>query len=145
MQIHDTRQDRINLIHNNKRCGLTKIDEVVLFLLISSFYFRGTKHICMYVHNQNSYCLAVGVVIGEWMAILDILLKRPMAWRSFICSPAAVTILPVTMHTLDEGECIWKEKSGVLRKGIILLAKRNMENVEKKEKGKTTKFLVICS
>jgi len=68
-----------------------------------------------------------------------------MAWRSFICSPAAVTILPVTMHTLDEGECISKEKSGVIRKGIILLAKRNMENVEKKEKGKTTKFLVVCS
>jgi len=144
MQIHDTRQDRINLVHNNKRYGLTKIDEVVLFLLISSFYFRGTKHICMY--NQNSYCLAAGVIVGERVAILDILLKRPMAWwRSFICSPAAVTILPVTMHTLDEGECISKEKSGVLRKGIILLAKRNMENVEKKEKGKTTKFLVVCS
>jgi len=78
MQIHDTRQDRINLVHNNKRYGLTKIDEVVLFLLISSFYFRGTKHICMYVHNQNSYCLAVGV-IGEWVAILDILLKSKEA------------------------------------------------------------------
>jgi len=66
MQIHDTRQDRINLIHNNKRYGLTKIDEVVLFLLISSFYFRGTKHICMceYEHNQNSYCLAAGVRTG---------------------------------------------------------------------------------
>jgi len=98
------------------------------------------------VYNQNSYCLAAGVIVGERLAILDILLKRPMAWwRSFICSPAAVTILPVTMHTLDEGECISKEKSGVLRKGIILLAKRNMENVEKKEKGKTTKFLVVCS
>merc|ERR1712112_485830 len=107
--------------------------------LISSFYFRGTKHICMYVNNQNSYSLAAGVV-GKWAA--DILLKRPMAWRPFICSPAAVTILPVTMHTLNEGECISKEKSGVLRKGIILLARRNMENVEKKEKGKTTKFLV---
>lgn len=96
----------------------------------------------MYVNNQNSYCLAAGVV-GKWAA--DILLKRPMARRPFICSPAAVTILPVTMHTLNEGECISKEKSGVLRKGIILLARRNMENVEKKEKGKTTKFLVVCS
>jgi len=65
MQIHDTRQDRINLVHNNKRYGLTKIDEVVLFLLISSFYFRGTKHICMY--NQNSYCLAAVVVeVNGW-------------------------------------------------------------------------------
>jgi len=33
MQIHDTRQDRINLVHNNKRYGLTKIDEVVLFFI----------------------------------------------------------------------------------------------------------------
>jgi len=57
MQIHDTRQDRINLIHNNKRYGLTKIDEVVLFLLISSFYFRGTKHICMCVCAQPEQLL----------------------------------------------------------------------------------------
>jgi len=62
---------------------------------------------CVYVHNQISYFLAAGVIVDERVAILDILLKsRPMAWwRSFICSPAAVTILPVTMHyTLDEGE-----------------------------------------
>jgi len=100
------------------------------------------------VYNQNSYCLAAGVIVGERLAILDILLKRPMAWwRSFICSPAAVTILPVTMHPHWMRKRVHKskEKSGVLRKGIILLAKRNMENVEKKEKGKTTKFLVVCS
>jgi len=62
------------------------------------------------MYNQNSYCLAAGVIVDERVAILDILLKRPMAWwRSFICSPAAVTILPVTMHyTLDEGERVHK-------------------------------------